>query len=221
VNLKELVCDPAWLFDLGFSVRKWHGGHEDPQRPDSWNLGEAYRVPSFLEVSDKEQAGTVCMAWSQHAILWEMEWQHSLPMSSPVPNVLLDFYIDTRGSRGIHRANAHCHYFQFRWRQDFFSVVTNETMLVRPMMISRAKAHSAYPEIENVRGWLTATTKKMHVKLRIPYESLTGCDPVEFPEWRVMCIASDGRKRISLARNASYIPFDDPSLWCCARLVES
>jgi hypothetical protein len=221
VNLKELVSDPAWLFDLGFSVRKWKGGQADPQHPDSWSLGAAYRIPAFQELSNKERPGTFAMAWSQHAILMEVGWEHALPMSSPMPNVQLDFYIDTRCSRGIHRANAHCHYFQFRWRQDFFKAVTSDVMVVRPLVISRAKAYPGYPNVGQVRGWITATEKQILLKLMIPYESLSGCDPVEFPEWSVMSLVTDGRKRFSLARHMSTVPFDDPSLWCCARLVEA
>lgn len=220
MSLKTLVSDPAWLFDFGFPVRRW-GKKIDREVPHAWELGDAYRIPALNSLSDTAGGATSWMAWSDEEILVRVQLPHAVPMSTPDIIFSLDFYIDSRSSRGIHRANAYCHLFQFRFRQSFFSPVQNKFVDARPGLISRAKAIPAYNQSNRVCGWLTSTPSMLDFKLLIPYQSVAGCDPREFPEWGVMWVVSDGRKRCSLARHSLQIPLDDPSLWCRARLVET
>lgn len=219
MSLKGFVSDSAWLFDLGFPVQRLVE-RIDRSIPQSWALGDAYRLPSLKQLSEASDSSTTWMAWSDNEILMRVQMPHAIPMSTPEMNVSLDFYIDTRRSRGIHRANGYCHLYQFRLREPFFVPLDHKPFDVRPSPITRAKAIPSYAEANQVRGWLTSTPSRLEVKAVIPYGSLTGCDPLEFPEWGVMWVASDSRKRCCLARNALHIPLDDPSLWCCARLVE-
>jgi hypothetical protein len=220
MSLKGFVSDPAWLFDLGFQVRRWDKKVERSS-PDSWDLANVYRIPAFAPLSESAAPSTTWMAWSEREILLCVQWQHEIRMSTPDLGFSLDFYIDTRSSRGIHRANAYCHLFQFRFRQPFFAPLKSKHLEARPGLISRAKAIAAYHQANQVSGWFTSTPSLIEFKILVPYESLVGCNPVEFPEWGVMWVANDGRKRTSLARNPIHIPLDDPSLWCCARLVDS
>lgn len=220
MSLKDLVSDPAWLFDLGFSVRRWPGT-VDPSSPASWQLGDAYRLPAVKSLSGDEDASGSWMAWSDREILLQVHLPQANPACSLNTNISLDFYIDTRSSPGIHRANAYCHLFQLRFRQPAAIPLENAPADVRPGLISRAKGFPIYARANEVRGWLSASRSRLEMKMTLPYTSLAGCDPVEFPEWGVAWVASDGRKRYELARNSLSVPVDDPSLWCRARLVET
>jgi len=220
MSLKSLVSDPAWLFDFGFPVRRW-GTKIDREHPQTWELGDDHRIPSLSPLSDVGEGITSWMAWSEEEILVRVKLAHAIRMSTPDVGFSLDFYIDSRSSRGIHRANAYCHLYQFRFRQPFFSPVQNKFLDARPGLISRAKGFPAYHQANQVCGWLTATPSILEFQLLIPYASLAGCAPREFPEWGVMWVVSDGRTRCSLARHSLQIPLDDPSLWCRARLLET
>lgn len=220
MSLKGLVRDPAWLFDLGFTVKRWSRA-VDRQSPQSWDLGPAHRLPSFKELSEPGDASQTWMAWTDSEILLQVRLPHTAQMWTPDLNVSFDFLIDTRRSLGIHRANGYCHLYQFRTRQPYFAPFENKVIEARPSLITRAKAIPGYAQANQVRGWITCAPGFLDLKVVIPYVSLAGCDPVEFPEWGVTWVASDNRKRFSLARDSLYTPLDDPSLWCCARLVES
>lgn len=220
MSLRDMVADPAWLFDVGFPVKRWDKGI-DRSAPNSWNLGADYRIAPLKQLSDGAEKSESWMAWSDGEVLLQVQLHHSIPMSAPEVMFSLDFCIDTRYSRGIHRANAYCHLYQYRLRQPFFVPLEHKLVDARPGLISRSRAIPVYNNSNQVRGWLTATPSRLEWKILIPYISLAGCDPAQFPDWGVMWVASDGRKRYSLARNPLHIPLDDPSLWCNARLVES
>lgn len=220
MSLKGFVGDSAWLFDLGFPVLRF-GKKVDRTDPKSWELGDAYRLIDIKQLSEDSDTSTTRMAWSDSEVLIQVQMEHAIPMSSPEMNIALDFLINTRYSGGIHRASGFCHLYQFRLRRPFFVPLDSQSMDVRPSFITRAKMTPSYAAGDQVVGWLTCTPSRMEMKVLVPYVSLAGCDPVEFPEWGVMWVASDGRKRHSLARSPLHIPLDDPSLWCCARLVET
>lgn len=219
MTAKTLIGDPSWMFDLGFPVYRWRG-KTDPSAGPGWSLGDVHRIPALQELSEGPGGLSSSMAWTDSEVLLQWSWKHGAALAMPDFLIMSDVYIDTRGSRGIHRANANCHFFQFRHFQSSFAPIENQEIKARPAMISRAKGFALYPNVQKVRGWATATASVVDLRVVIPYESLTGCDPIEFPEWRVMWVTGDRQKRFSLARNAAAVPLDDPSLWCCARLME-
>jgi hypothetical protein len=219
MSLTELVSDPAWLFDFGLSIRHWP--HEVAMdSPSTWELGDSYRLAALQAISADSDGAVHRMAWSKNAILVQVDFPLSHCVAPVETTIWLDFYIDTRSSRGIHRANGFCHLYQFRLRQAVTAPFDDKAMPVRPGLISRAKNIPTYPMGFPCRGWVSASATRTKIKAAIPYDALVGCDPLEFPEWRVTWEAGDP-KRHRLVRRPQSVPLDDPSLWCCARLVDT
>jgi hypothetical protein len=222
MSLQGLIEDSAWLFDFGFPMRRLQFSG-DASHVEAWSLGVEHRLPNLHLLSTPERGFTARMAWGEQGVFLELEYPSDSSKSGTGEfSAALQFYIDTRSSPGIHRANSNCHCFDFRYKQPRAEVIPHRPMQVSPLPIPRAKSLPKFDRVERVRGWCSSMDGIDRVKIFVPTESLTGCDPFEFPEWGVNFVAVDARyRRYALARQSHTVPLDDPSLWCRARLVEN
>lgn len=223
-KLKELILDPAWLFDLGFMVRRWRGPAAREESLE-WELDESYRIPAMAPLSSEDAAAQRLesrMAWGEFGALWMFTTPHEVAgPGTPLFSRTLQLMIDTRSSPGIHRATSYCHEFRMEWTRPDFEPFGWTPMNVEPVQISRARAPLSYRNVDKIRARVTHQKSAVRVQVFVPYISLNGCNPQEFPEWGVMWVLTDSRnRRYVLARGVWSVPLDDPSLWCRARLIE-
>jgi len=221
MSLKELVEDSAWLFDLGFPIVRIAEGIA-PEKPALWSLGEEYRLPALNVLSPHGREFLTKMAWGPEGIFLEIEHPNA-PVREHFGtgfSSILQFFIDTRSSPGIHRANSHCHGFDIRLKLPNMAEFQHRPMEVSPKPIPRAKSLPKMDHFRDIGAWCSASQATVRVQVFLPVHALTGCDPMEFPEWGLMFVLLDSKyQKYALARMSVAIPLDDPSLWCRARLV--
>jgi len=221
MSLKNLVEDSAWLFDLAFPVYRFDTD-VDPRKPSQWSLGDTYRLPELHALSQSDRTHEAKLAWSETGIFFEIEYPKVESKFGPrdTGETLVHFLVDTRGSTGIHRANTYCHLFQFRSDIAPKTMATNVRMESRLVPITRAKSSPRPIEDGDVWGWYTATDRKVHLKVFLAGDALTGFNPTDFPELGIYFYALDSQyRRHAIARLSHTIPLDDPSLWCRAKLI--
>jgi hypothetical protein len=65
VNLKELLGDPTWLFDLGFPIHEIPSDSVmgDPERLE-WELGDDFRLPPLSSLNNEKRFAEVSIAWN-------------------------------------------------------------------------------------------------------------------------------------------------------------
>jgi hypothetical protein len=223
MDLRGLIEDPAWMFDFGFSLRRFVP-QGDARSPNQWKLGDEFRLPELASLSQAGRTHQARMAWDVTGIFLEID----IPIPpSKGPGVaqafgetVLHFFIDTRSSPGIHRGNVHCHQFDFRFGP-LREKIQHQRMDSRLVRLSRSKGEPKPVDDEDVWGWISTTPKSYGIQVFIDQNALTGYSPAEFDACGVFYIAMDSQyRRYSLARLSHAIPWDDPSLWCRAKLVE-
>ncbi len=220
MNLKGLVEDTSWLFDFGFPIRRFDAPG-DPSRSPNWDLGEEYRLPGLNRLCSVSREFSAKMAWGAQGAFLQIEYPIIVAQGALFEfSSILQLYIDTRSSPGIHRASANCHCLDFRCIQPYSNRFESRPMRAELLQIARAKASPKPMPPGSAVGWCSADERSIHIHAFVGMEALTGCDPFEFPEWGVMFVVIDSQyRRYSLARMTQAVPMDDPSLWCRARLI--
>lgn len=220
--LERLVEDSAWLFDFRFPLRRVTPDG-DPRSPDSWSLSDLHQLPGLNRLSHSERQHQGRMGWDDSGIYLELE----LPKGKTHDpgrargETIVHFFIDTRSSPGIHRGTAHCHQFDFRVSSSVDDPVKRKRMDCGLVKLTRAIAHPNPAEDDDLHGWFSATEDKVQAKIFIGQAALTGFNPREFNEIGIYYFLIDPQyRRFSMARLSHAIPWDDPSLWSRARLID-
>jgi hypothetical protein len=220
MKLRQLLGDPAWMFDFGVAVHEYSvaASNETLQKLD-WELGDEYRMPPLDILSDAQRFAEVGVAWCDegillHAVVRTNGEKRTLGMPGPK----MSFFLDTRHGPGVHRGTMYCHRF------DFFLENPTSTKLLR--------GHGELIELLRARG----TPKPIHpkdivvgiLKRQFGYEIkamlkgsvLTGYQPREYQEIGLFYVVKDeslGAQTMARLPNTPY--FEDPSLWCRGQLI--
>lgn len=222
MNLGRLVEDPAWLFDFAFPLKRFDP-QGDPRDPACWELSESHRLVAVSSLSHAERQHHARMGWNENGLYLCIEIPR-LVQREPLrmqEETVLQFFIDTRCSPGIHRGTCYCHDFTFRLKSRSDEMLEHARMAGWLSGVTRAKGNPREANESELWAWLTIQASAIRIQAYIDSQTLTGYEPTEFDACGLNYVVLDPQyRRFSMARLSHTIPMDDPSLWCRAQLVE-
>ena len=225
MNLTELLGDPTWLFDLGFPIRTVPKRIGNPERLE-WHLSDSNLVPPLNSLSGGIGFAKSYLAWTGTGFFFQTALSNSgregskVEASKPSARTShVSLYIDTRWSPGIHRATSYCHRFDFIINRPTHS----EPMQrghgeLNPIQRARSSPAEVHPSQISVASFFKPDGYE--VKVFLPGEVLTGYAPDEFQEIGVFYTINDpvfGNQIMARTLQSPY--FEDPSVWCRAKLI--
>lgn len=224
MNLKELLGDPAWLFDLGFQIQPISDGKlfANPERLE-WELEDQHRIPPFGSLSDEKRFAEVSLAWSErgffmHAVVPQPKTAKPLSGAS-AKSTLISLYVDTRWSPDVHRGTTYCHRFELICVHPTSSQIQRGHGELNAMQRARAMPNPVHP-----KDLAVGALKRdfgFEIKAFLPSDTLTGFDPLEFQEIGVFYVINDGVLGNQFMARSRFSPyFEDPSLWCRGKLIQ-
>jgi hypothetical protein len=226
VNLKELLGDPSWLFDLGFPVLEF-SEYSNAKELESleWELDDVYRVPPLSSLSEERRFAEASMAWNDEGLMLHIvakniaQTQTATPLKTSSHPMSLTFYLDTRRSPGMHRASNFCHRFEFLLNP------SSSTQLVRGhgelSGVQRARSNPNAIHPKDIFVGSLKRTFGYEIKAFLRGDTLTGFEPREYQEIGLFFVLNDPTNGSQcLARNRQSPFFEDPSLWCRGALIQ-
>jgi len=230
MKLNELLGDPAWLFDFGFPISQISGRAAKPERLE-WKLNGEYAIPEFGSLSGGKRFADAFVAWSEEGIFFQSRVRIPSAKGADATGgtsagnaasktLHCSLYIDTRWSPGVHRATSFCHRFDF-----ILSRPTQSQPELRghgelaPIQRARAAPADVHPT-----DIFVATSYKpdgYEIRAFLRGNSLTGYSPLEFPDIGIFYTINDtlvGTQIIARTLQSSF--FEDPSVWCRAKLLQ-
>ncbi|HUP77569.1 MAG TPA: hypothetical protein VM260_03340 [Pirellula sp.] len=227
MKLIELLGDPTWLFDLGLPIQELHGRVSHPERLE-WRLGNEYQIPPLSSLNGGKRFAEMSIAWNSdglffHSILNTPGGNSSRSEAASVPSksVLLSLYIDTRWSPGVHRATSYCHRFDFVLKRPTSAQpIARGHGELNPIQRARAAPAAIHPNDIFVAS--VAIPDGYEIKAYLRSDTLTGYSPEEFQEIGVFYTINDsvfGNQIMARTLQSPY--FEDPSVWCRAKLTNS
>ncbi|XZE34343.1 hypothetical protein SH501x_005160 [Pirellulaceae bacterium SH501] len=234
MGLASHLSDPAWLFHLGFPIRRFDVTLTQKGLIDdlSWVLDERYELPSISYLSTSSSPIGLRVAWHDRGLLFQFDAEHPdlSSLNAPKPsdprygrpmNCIHRIYINTRHAPGIQRATEYCMQIVCSG-----TCVTQEnrdqSLRVIAAAVPRAKEHS--PTMGRDLGcgalsWLN--TESYRTKVFLPSVGLNGYQPLVFPEISLYFTTQHGYTgETRLARRFGVPVPENPSLWCYARLID-
>jgi hypothetical protein len=223
MTISETLGDPSWLFDLGFPIQRFDVTKSKTGLLDdlTWELGRGHLLPEFSSLSSRNASPDFYAAWHERGILIEVVVSmKSVKSSSFMNSIGLVCYVDSRSSRGIHRANAYCHRFVFQCTRPS-SMKDRVQGQGELFSIPRAKEQPPAVNRLDLPFELSLVSEtRYRWRCFIKSSAMHGYNPVEFNEIGFSLkvndpIAAGG----GLARGDLAPVFEDPSLWCRGKLV--
>ncbi len=225
MNLKELLGDPAWLFDLGFPIRSFAKRIPNPERLE-WQLNDEHAIPALNSLSGGHGFAKTYFAWTGTGFFFQTSLK-TPPGKSPVSETSkpsartthMSLYLDTRWSPGVHRATSYCHRFDFIINRPSRSEpIQPGHGELNPIQRARAAPAEVHPSQISVGAFFQSDGYEIRAFLK--GETLTGYAPDEYQEIGVFFTINDphlGNQVLARTLQSPY--FEDPSLWCRARLI--
>jgi hypothetical protein len=189
---------------------------------DLFHLSPACRLDNFAALDGKDNFADVRLAWNEDGLAVEVEvrGKEQPPAGDAARPRLSDgltLWVDTRDSRGSHRASRFCHQFHFLPRGG--GEDKDEPAFVQSK-INRALADAplASPGDVALRCRTRATGYRLAAFL--PAAVLTGFDPAQNPRLGVFYVVRDAERGEQALGASSDMPFaEDPTLWSVLELV--
>ena len=187
-----------------------------------FHLPDACKLNSFAEIDGRREFADVRLAWNDDGLAVELsvrgkdrppEGDAARPRHSDG----LSLWIDTRDSRGSHRASRFCHQFHFlprgggdeRDQAVFVQSKINRALADAPTAPSSAVA---------MRARVRASGYRLAAFLKA--EALTGFDPAQNPRLGVFYVVRDGELGEQALTAHADLPYaEDPTLWAVLELV--
>jgi hypothetical protein len=226
MTTRNILADAAYLFDFGFSIRRFDVTSSKSGRIDdlSWSLSDTYSLPRLEQLStDKEREWTMRGAWHERGLMFEMEVSRISArriVEGHAYHRALQFYIDTRASLGIKRGNHFC------YRLNFPTQLPPEKTADRILMGRNTSIHKSNEDPPKVPDedllFQVAPLNDAYELWRvfIRGNKLHGYSPTEFPEIGFFfCMYDTQSSSIHLARTSSSRFQEDPSNWCRVKLI--
>ena len=225
MNLTELLGDPAWLFDLGFPIRSIAKRFTNPERLE-WHLNEEHAIPPLSSLSGGVGFAKFYLAWTgtgfyfQSTLKTPLGKLSSIEANGPSSRTShLSFYIDTRWSPGVHRATSFCHRFDFIVNRPIRSEpIQRGHGELNPIQRARAAPADVHPSQISVASFFQPDG--YDIKAYLHGETLTGYAPDEYQDVGVFCTINEpnmGNQVMARTLQSPY--FEDPSVWCRAKLI--
>jgi hypothetical protein len=230
MKLNELLGDPAWLFDFGFPISQLMNQTAKPERLE-WKLRDEHAIPEFGSLSGGKRFADAFIAWNEDGVFFQTRVKVSdaktsaAVSGSPAGNaasktVHCSLYVDTRWSPGVHRATQFCHRFDF-----ILNRPTQSQPEIRghgelaPIQRARAAPADIHPTDISVGAYFLSDGYEIRAFLR--GDALTGYSPFEFPDVGIFYTINDTLVGSQIIARTLQSPFfEDPSVWCRAKLLQ-
>jgi hypothetical protein len=222
----NILSDAAYLFDFGFSMRRFDVTSSQSGRIDdlSWSLSAAYSLPQLEQLSIEKKANwSLRGAWHERGLMFELE-VGKIPVrigteSQPFHRTL-QFFIDTRCSLGIKRGNHFCYRLSFPTKQHT-DKIANQILMGRHTSIHKANEDPPKIPDEDLLFQVVELNNSHDLwRIFIRGAKLHGFNPSEFPEIGLFFCMYDSRSlAIHMARTASSRFQEDPTNWCRVKLI--
>ena len=229
MKLNELLGDPAWLFDFGFPIPQLTGRAAKPERLD-WKLHNEHAIPDFGTLSGGKRFAAAFIAWNDAGIFFQSnvkvpKGNANGAAGSPASNAAsktmhCSLYLDTRWSPGVHRATTFCHRFDFILNRPSPSQpeLRGHGELA-PIQRARAAPTEIHPKDISVGAFHDADGYEIRAFLRA--DTLTGYSPFEFSDIGFFYTINDSLVGNQIIARTLQSPFfEDPSVWCRAKLLQ-
>ncbi len=225
MNLKELLGDPAWLFDLGFPIRSLARRITNPERLE-WRLNDEHAIPPLSSLSNGLGFAKTYLAWTGTGLYFQSRLKPpsgKLSVTESSKHLArtshISLYIDTRWSPGVHRATSYCHRFDFIINRPSSSEpIQRGHGELNQIQRARAAPTDVHPSQISVGSFLEPDG--IEIRAFLKGETLTGYAPDEHQEIGVFFTINDsllGNQILARTLQSPY--FEDPSLWCRAKLI--
>jgi hypothetical protein len=187
-----------------------------------FHLGPECRLDNFAALDGRPNFADVRLAWNEDGLAVELEvrGKDQPPVGDAAKPRLSDglsLWVDTRESRGSHRASRFCHQFHFLPRgggEDKDEPVFVQSKINRALQ----DAPLAPPGTVAVR----CATRKTGYRLAafMPAAALAGFDPAQSPRLGLFYIVRDAELgEQALGASADLPVTEDPTLWSVVELV--
>lgn len=190
-----------------------------------WSLPESARLPSPVEMEGKSPWWHLSIAWRPSGLALSLDVMDPAGPSrfdpdSPQLSDGLQLWIDTRGTREIHRATRFCHRFLIRAIPDPSSKSVGT--LIEQATIHRAVADAPKTDLSLVKARAGRAKGGWWLDLDLPASSLHGFDPETNPRLGFLyCLMSAERGDQFLTVGRDFPIGEDPSLWCSLDLLDA
>lgn len=225
---ESALLNPTFLFRFDIAV----GYHKLKWTSEGLHLPEQYQLPCFGTLSGDSSANgagvggefaDVRMAWDESGLGFWVQTSHKRQLPWCRDSRLEDsdglhFWIDTRQSPGIHRANRYCHRFAFT---PFGGGQRRDQAVAQLLPIARARQEPNPVSASAISVFGKPTKDGYQLSAMVPASALTGYDPKEYPAislWYSVLDRELGSQNFSLG--TGFPCAEAPSVWGSARLVK-
>lgn len=189
-----------------------------------FRLGESCRLTSFAEMDQRREFADLRLAWNEEglAVQLEVRGKDRVPegdASKPRHSDGLSLWIDTRDSRGSHRASRFCHQFHFLPRGG--GSERDEAVWVQSK-INRALADAPLASAGAVALRARVRASGYRLAAFLSAEALAGYDPGQNPRLGIFYVVRDAELGEQASSAGADLPYaEDPTLWGVLELVRS
>jgi hypothetical protein len=233
MGLASQLSDSAWLFHLGFPIRRFDVTLTEKGLMDdlSWVLDERYDLPNLSYLSTPSSPVGLRVAWHERGLFFQFDAEHpSRSTVTPKPSgptfgqpllCVNRIYINTRHAPGIQRATEFC--TQLVCSGPSVTQESPEQQLrILAAVVPRAKEHSPMmgPDMGcGSMSWLDG--KAYRTKVFVRSTRLNGFQPLVFPEISLHFTTQHGSTGERQLARSNRVPVpENPSLWCYAKLID-
>ncbi|MEO8497714.1 MAG: sugar-binding protein [Planctomycetota bacterium] len=210
--MSESLLAPTFLFRFSTACHS---------RKELWSdrsikLSDKYLLPSFSELDGRKQFAELRAAWNKEGLLFvvQVAGKKQPPWCRPTrmeDSDGLQIWIDTRDSRGVHRANRFCHRFQFLPAGGGHRL---DEPIGALFPINRAKESPKPVEAELFRVRSTVRPDGYTLEAMIPAAALTGWNPADHRRLGFTYAVVDRELGWQTFTVGPEFPFvEDPTLW--------
>ena len=213
----------AFWFRLSIPCRRIDGLPRTGPRGRLLDLPESCALPDLAQLEGGRSWAEVRVAWNPSGLAVAIEATgKSGPISfdeGPTLSNGAQIWIDTRDTRGIHRASRFCHRFTAKLAPGGSRTALEVELAQRP--IARAVADAPTCPIETLSARAERLSGGWRLELFFPAEALHGFDPETNRRLGFAYQVSDPDREDQFLGVGREFPIgEDPSLWSTLELVE-
>lgn len=210
--MSEQILPPTFVFRFACPVQ----ATRQAWKTTGVELDEKCRIPNFQEMDGGKSFAEVRAAWSPHGLFFDFHVTGKLQRPWCRETRIEDsdniqIWVDTRDTKGIHRASRFCHRFLF---MPSGAGPTKEQPLSTMLKINRAREESRTLNAEKIPVVSQVTPTGYRLVCFLPATVLSGYDPDEQPRLGFTYSISDRELGWQCFSVGPEFPFaEDPSLW--------
>ena len=184
-------------------------------------LAKKYRLPNLTQMDDAPSFAEVAVAWNNEGlgISFEVSGKKenlNCTPETPTENDSVQFWIDTRNTKTIHRASRFCHHFVALPNG---SGSKKDQPSLEQLAINNAREASPIAEPESMEVKSKITSSGYLLECWLSKESLNGFDPKASPLIGFEFLVKDKELgEQSLGMSSEFPIHYDPSLWATLNL---